>query len=182
MPSRATCSALNNVEYLRYFTAPVSGKGSQATYIRQQTYLRALSTFPEISIHLGSFLTSTKTRQLVPPLADGTTHVKIVHTEEKGSDVNLATYLVHDAWRNLFDVALIYSQDTDLLEPLRIVKDELGRFVEVVVLDGRQPGKLAATGSYQHHLTPSRLAAAQLPDVLSVGRRGKTVQRPVEWL
>lgn len=120
-------------------------------------------------------------QDLVQPLADGTTHVKVWNTEEKGSDVNLATYLVHDAWRGLYDVAVVLSQDTDLCEPLRIVRDEVSKPVGLVWLDSTQPGKLGAAASFVRHVTPSRLAAAQFAPVL-VGRNGKPIKRPAEWI
>jgi hypothetical protein len=107
--------------------------------------------------------------------------VQIYNTEEKGSDVNLATYLIHDAWRNLFDVAVVLSQDTDLVEPVRIVRDEIKKDIGVVCLDGAKPGKLAAHGSFIRHITLSRLAAAQFPETIQFGKKGKSVTRPVEW-
>lgn len=115
------------------------------------------------------------------PAARGPTHVEIYNTEEKGSDVNLATYLIHDAWRDLFDVGVVLSQDTDLVEPVRIVRDEIKKAIGVVCLDGLAPGKLATYGSFVRHITHSRLAAAQFPDTIPFGKRGKTVTRPVEW-
>jgi len=169
------------LEKVRYFTAPVSGKQDRNTYARQQKYLNALRANPKVEIHLGSFLASIKYRQLEVPLTDGTTHVRVHHMEEKGSDVNLASYLIHDAWAGRFDVALVYSQDTDLLEPIRIVKEELHKPVGIVVLDGRKPGKLAQTASFQRHLTPGRLAASQLPSSVSFGNKGKTADCPAEW-
>ena len=171
----------STIEGIRYFTAPVSGKEDRETAIRQQRYLLALGTLPKLTVHLGNFLTSVKVRQLETPLPDGTTHVRVLHTEEKGADVNLATHLVNDAWEDRFDVALIFSQDTDLLEPVRLVQDKLGKKLGVVVLDGQGPGKLAAAGGFRKHLTHSRLAAAQLPPVVSFGRKGKMVHQPEEW-
>ena len=157
----------NSVDGIRYFTAPVSGKGDPDAPNRQQLYLRALSTIPNLSIHLGSFLTTRKVRPLAHPEAGGPTHVEIVNSEEKGSDVNLATYLVHDACRNLFDVALVLSQDTDLLEPVRIVRYDYRKPVGVVVLDGKEPGRLAKSASFKRDITPGRLRArscrTQLP-------------------
>ena len=137
--------------------------------------------FPSVSIHQGSFLTQPKMRPLVYASPEGPTHVEIWNTEEKGSDVNLATYLIHDAWRDLFDVALVFSQDTDLIEPVRIVRDEIRKPIGIVVLDGKAPGKLCSFGTFVRHITPTRPAAAQFPDQLSVGTRGKTVRRPLEW-
>jgi NYN domain len=171
----------NDIVCIRYFTAPVSGKLDPGQPIRQQRYFQALQTLPCISIHQGNFLTKSKVRPLVHPAPGGPTHVLVWNSEEKGSDVNLATYLIHDAWRGLFDVALVLSQDTDLIEPVRIVRDEIKKPVGVVVLDGKAPGQLASYGSFVRHITHSRLAAAQFPDSMSFGRKGKSVQRPVEW-
>lgn len=44
--------------------------------------------------------------------------------EEKGSDVNLAVHLLNDAWKDLFDVGVVVSNDTDLVTPIRMVTVE----------------------------------------------------------
>ena len=49
--------------------------------------------------------------------------------EEKGSNVNLATHMVNDAWKNLYDVALIISNDSDLVEAIHIVKSERSKVI-----------------------------------------------------
>jgi hypothetical protein len=46
-------------------------------------------------------------------------------TEEKGSDVNLGVHLVRDAFKGHFDLAAVFTNDTDLVEPVRIVTQEL---------------------------------------------------------
>jgi hypothetical protein len=40
--------------------------------------------------------------------------------------VNLGVHLVRDAFRRAFDVAAVLTNDTDLVEPMRIVTRELG--------------------------------------------------------
>jgi hypothetical protein len=40
--------------------------------------------------------------------------VEVIKTEEKGSDVNLITHLVADAFHNRFSVAVVMSNDSDL--------------------------------------------------------------------
>jgi len=77
-----------DIHRIRYFTALVSGRPSdpQAPQ-RQQIYLRALSTLPRVTIHLGRFMAKTKQR----PLVNGTGYVWVHDTEEKGSDVNIAS-------------------------------------------------------------------------------------------
>jgi hypothetical protein len=54
--------------------------------------------------------------------ADGSGKVKVLKTEEKGSDVNLASYLLIDAYRSDRDVAVIVSNDFDLLFPIEHIK------------------------------------------------------------
>ncbi len=87
----------HEITLIRCFTAPVSGKRDPMQPIRQQRYLQALSSLPSISFHLGNFLTMRKIRPLADPLPSGPTYVTILDSEEKGSDVNLATFLIHDA-------------------------------------------------------------------------------------
>ena len=48
-------------------------------------------------------------------------HVKVSTMEEKGSDVNLACHLLNDSWKNLFDLALVMSNDSDLVESIKMV-------------------------------------------------------------
>jgi hypothetical protein len=43
--------------------------------------------------------------------------------------VNLASHLVRDALTNVFDVAVVLTNDTDLIEPIRIVREEAGKIV-----------------------------------------------------
>jgi hypothetical protein len=66
-----------------------------------------LRVIPNLSIHLGSFL-SKKAWMM---RADGGGKVKVLKTEEKGSDVNLASYLLIDAYCSDCDVAVIVSND-----------------------------------------------------------------------
>ncbi len=54
------------------------------------------------------------------------TYVKVIKTEEKGSDVNMATHLLRDGFRNEYQAAVMITNDSDLLEPVRIVRQELG--------------------------------------------------------
>ncbi|MBN1628298.1 MAG: NYN domain-containing protein [Thermoleophilia bacterium] len=53
--------------------------------------------------------------------------VEVLITEEKGSDVNLATYLLLDAFDDALDTAVVVSDDSHLLEPITLVKERLKR-------------------------------------------------------
>ncbi len=58
--------------------------------------------------------------------------VEVIKTEEKGSDVNLAVHLIHDAYQNRYESAVIVSGDSDLVTAVQIVKNELGKPVGVL--------------------------------------------------
>lgn len=97
-----SCSFLTNqVQRIKYFTAHVNARPNNPDQpIRQQPYLRALRTIPNLEVILGHFLVS-RCRMLEagsPPHAPR--YVEVVKTEEKGSDVNIATHMLWDGFRN----------------------------------------------------------------------------------
>ena len=98
--------------------------------------------------------------------------------EEKGSDVNLAAHLLNDAWKDLFEAAVVISNDTDLVLPIRMVTQERRKPV-FVVCPGRWQiaPQLRRAASHVRHIRPSMLRAAQLPDTLP----GTTVSKPADW-
>lgn len=183
---RALAEALldpdDEVNTLRYFTARVSSRAVDPDAPRrQQLYLSALQTIPNCRVHYGRFLSKNKWRPIAHPTWEPHVCVEIMNTEEKGSDVNLATHLLNDAWRGRFEAALILSQDTDLCEAMRIVRDDLRKTVGLVWLDGREPGaRLRRVSSFVRHVTPARLAAAQFADEL-MGRNGHVIRKPEAW-
>ena len=118
-----------------------------------------------------------KRRKAVRPLPDAV--VAEVHTlEEKGSDVNLAAHLLNDAWKNAFDVAAVISNDTDLVEPIRMVSVELGKTVHVVC-PGRWEAapQLRNVATHVRHIRRAMLQAAQFPDQVP----GTTITKPPLW-
>jgi hypothetical protein len=169
----------DTVDLLRYFTARVSARaGDTDAPRRQQIFLSATATLPNVTSHYGRFLPKTNKR----PLASNPRQfVEILDTEEKGSDVNLAVNLVNDGWHGRYEIALVLSQDTDLIEPIRIVSHELRLPVGLIWLDGGQPNKnLAAAASFVRHLRHADLAAAQFPDPV-IRADGSVIHKPVGW-
>jgi hypothetical protein len=57
----------NKIVKVRYFTARVSGRLDANAPKRQQLYLHALESVPEIHIHYGTFLEKPKYAGLVKP-------------------------------------------------------------------------------------------------------------------
>lgn len=105
---------------IRYFTALVKGRANNPQQRqRQDIYIRALQTIPNLTVHLGSFQSKPKNMPRYDKLPK-IKLVKVMKTEEKGSDVNLATYLLLDAFHNDYDSAMVVSNDSDLKEPIRV--------------------------------------------------------------
>ncbi len=98
--------------------------------------------------------------------------------EEKGSDVNLAAHLLNDAWKNVFDVAAVISNDTDLIAPIQMVTIERQK-TDFVICPGRWGAspKLVAVASHVRHIRKAMLTVAQFPDPMP----GTTINKPASW-
>jgi uncharacterized LabA/DUF88 family protein len=166
---------------IRYFTANVRSLPEDPDApVRQQAYLRALKTLPLVTVHLGFFMMKQTWARLVTPLSDGTRTVKVHKTEEKGSDVNLATYLLLDGFRNEYDVAAIVTNDSDLVEPVRIVRDELKKPIILIGPDPKRSSReLAAVATKTKPIREGALRSSQFPNPMTddVG----TFHKPVSW-
>jgi uncharacterized LabA/DUF88 family protein len=170
----------DHVTDIRYFTALVSARpGDPQQPQRQQTYLRALRTQPSVSLHYGHFLTHPVRMPLANPRPGGPRIAEVIKTEEKGSDVNLASHLLLDAFRGDCDVAVVISNDSDLRVPVRIAEQQLGVKVGIVNPHPPKSRSRVLTGTFFKQLRPSVLGACQLPTVMtdSAGQ----FRKPASW-
>lgn len=129
------CSLLlpkNDIQQIRYFTAPVTARPSDPDQaVRQQIYFRALKTLPNFDIILGHFLTK-ETDMPSAPITTPVSMVRVMKTEEKGSDVNLGSHLLRDGFQNRFDVAVVITNDSDLTTPIQMVRADLAKIVGII--------------------------------------------------
>jgi hypothetical protein len=177
------------VERVNYYTAHISGRVDPSAPRRQHAYLRAIATLPRVAIHYGNFLITQKWAGLVQPpafrppitLAPGATPqvAYVWKTEEKGSDVNLGVHLVRDAFRGVFEHAAVLTNDTDLVEPIRIVTEELGLPVTLLTPIAKPATSLAKVASSIRHIQ-SYIGPCQLPDQIPLPGK-KPISKPVEW-
>lgn len=190
--ARSVLRPENEVVAVKYYTARVSGRIDPAAPARQQIYFDALSTVPEISLHMGNFLSSKKFAGLVHPpsfrphLQESLPQpwpvvVRVHKTEEKGSDVNLASHLLLDGFRNAYDVAAVISNDTDLVEPIRIATQELGKIVGVLSPVHNPAPQLRAVAKFLRYIRVSDLTSSQFPDSVPL-TDGSSVCRPASWV
>ena len=112
-PRFATCS-------LRSTTTPVLRGPEQNTVPVARPRKAEPCSGPQALHFYGYFLTSVVQMPLVKPQSGGPTLVPVIKTEEKGSDVNLACHLVADAFEKKCTAAFVISNDSDLLEPIRL--------------------------------------------------------------
>jgi hypothetical protein len=169
----------DTVEHVRYFSAPVSGKVDPGCPIRQEVYLRALRAQPRMSGHMGRFRSHPVDMPLAVPVAGTPRTVTVIKTEEKGSDVNLATYLLIDGMDHLYDIALVISNDSDLVEPIAVANHRFGP-VHVIRPNRHYNGQLAAAAASYAGIPGGLISACQLPDTVRLSN-GKTVSRPAGW-
>ena len=107
--------------------------------------------------------------------------MKVFKSEEKGSDVNLASYLLLDAFRSEADTFVVLSNDTDLVEPLRIVKHELGKRTGALYPHRKSSGALrTADPDFFRVLKASDIEASQFPDSVQLPD-GSRVSKPQGW-
>jgi hypothetical protein len=176
----AFCSNLlptNQINQIRYFTAAVVPRPNDPSQgQRQQTYLRALRTLPNISIIMGHFLTN----RVWLMKADKSGKVEVLKTEEKGSNVNLASYILTDAYESRYDVAVIISNDSDLAYPIEYVKQRMGKIIGIINPHGKKPSyQLKSIANFYKTIRPSVLASCQFPETLTDANG--TFHRPPEW-
>ncbi len=182
-----------NITQIRYYTALVNAEQDADSPVRQQTYLRALQTIPNLSIHFGMFLPSKVWQPLVFPLStipastppsiirkkSGTQLAYVKKMEEKGSDVNIATHMLLDCFRNAFDQAIVISNDSDLTEPIRVICQEFKCKVGVFNPGVRFSSILKRTATFYTKIEEAHLQKSLFPQTFldSAG----TITKPSTW-
>lgn len=153
-------AANNDILKIKYFTSLVKSRPHDPDQgVRQQSFLRALRTLPNFDIICGHFLS----HEVSMPLANGNGYVKVIKTEEKKSDVNIAVHMLHDAYKNLYDLAVLVSNDSDLVEPLRIITGEMGKKVGILNPQKKPSRELGKYALFQKQIRAGALAACQFP-------------------
>lgn len=169
---------------IRYFTANIKSLPNDlAQAQRQQTYLRALESDPKIVIHKGQFRSDIKLMPVVPWEFDENGNpvtVKVRKRKEKGSDVNLATYLLLDAFMNRAEAYFVLSNDSDFVEPIKVIKEKLRCNVGLILPTENSSKKLKLIAEPSiHYLRKTALLSAQFPDVVFDSKGA--IMKPLAW-
>ena len=164
---------------IKYFTALVSDTPQDPTKsIRQETFLRALKAYiPELEVYLGHFLSHER----IAPLANPSPYkrsAKVIRTEEKGSDVNMAVHLLNDAWLDRYDCGVIVSNDSDLAEAMSLIKLQQQKLLGLITPNkGKTSKELRIHADFVRHVRPGAFQSSQLPDPIP----GTSIYKPTRW-
>jgi hypothetical protein len=82
-------------------------------------------------------------------------------------------------WLDLYDTAVVISNDSDLAEPIRIVTREIGKKVGILCPAKHPVYELYEVASFYKPIRRSVLAASQFPEILE-DRRG-IFRKPPSW-
>lgn len=176
----------HSIQQIHYCTARIKARPNDPDGPnRQDAYLRALQTIPGLTIHYGQFQASkTRMRMVNPPPPPAAQTVEVHKTEEKGSDVNVGTLMLVDAYENNCEVAVLVSNDSDLAMPLEVVAQRLNRPVVLVNPYDDNPNnklrKQLGPAPSIRRIRHGLLAASQFPDPVAVSA-GKTLHKPTSW-
>ncbi len=168
----------DTINRIRYFTALVEPRRQNPDQLnRQKTFIRALLTIPNLSVHYGHFLSHIVTMHLAPPQSG---FAKVIKTEEKGSDVNLATLLLADGFRDDYEVAIVITNDSDLAKPIQIVREELNKPVGVLSPHQQSPSvTLRKTATFFKSIREATLRKCQFAATLEDDHG--TFSKPSTW-
>ncbi|MBY3094911.1 NYN domain-containing protein [Rhizobium laguerreae] len=188
----------NTVEKIYYFTAKVDARQEDPDQpIRQLAFLNALASLPRVEVHLGNFMSSVVAQPVVdtnptggvlrvggkPVLkrdpAGNVILERVLKSEEKGSDVNLASYLLKDAYQGACECAVIISNDSDLLTPIRMAKNDGGLVIGLVPPRPKGSVELKTLADFKIDPRIHVLASSQFPDPLPTP--SGLIHKPANW-
>lgn len=110
----------DDIREIKYFSAKI--KSPKDKVERQKIYWKALSSTPLVKIIEGNYLESYPTMPLyLNPLEK----VKVIKQEEKGTDVNIASHMLIDAFHDKCDVLVLITNDSDLCFPITYIQNTL---------------------------------------------------------
>ena len=168
---------------IKYFTARISSgdsntptpirKKMEAKRRRQNCYLEALQTCQKIEIFEGHYLPKVvnchKCGSFWP------------HPEEKMTDVNIATQMLTDAFKNEFDTALVVSGDSDIVPPITVILKEFKKKRIIAVFPPERVSvklKHATTGYLS--ISEAKLRKSMFPNEIKKPD-GYILKRPRRW-
>lgn len=155
----------------KYFTSIV--KFPDSKHKRQNTYLEALKTLPNLEIFYGHFLSHEKECPYC--------HQVFHQTGEKMTDVNIAVQILIDATKDRFDNALLVTADSDLVDVIRQVKKVFSKKITIALPPARNSKYLKQVANGYIHIGRTEIFKSLLPDEVTKPD-GYVLKKPSSWI
>ena len=172
----------NHINRIRYFTAHVTARPNDPQRRAAANLSSSLADHSAPDDPPRQLPGKATRMPLHPPPATGPKTVQVMKSEEKGSDVNIATYLLVDAFDDDYEAAVVVSNDSDLAEPIRLVRQKFRK--KVVILHPCRPGRsrsfeLRKVATKSLNVDASLLGACQFSPTLTDANG--TIHKPAKW-
>jgi len=169
--SRKFLKPEQKLNYVKYFTSRISLPPDKAK--RQNDYIEALETLPDIKIYFGKF-------QKNDVKCTKCGHV-MYKPSEKMTDVNIAVELLADAFQDSFDVAILISADSDLTGPIKYIRKLFPQKQVIVAFPpSRFSYEMKNIANASFSIGRKKLAECVLPDEVHKSD-GYILKRPANW-
>ena len=157
--------------FTKYFTARITGAPQKER--RQSTYIEALETLSKFRVFYGEY----KTNPRECPRCGCENEVP----NEKATDVNIAVEMLKDAYQDEFDVALLISADSDLVPPVKTVRELFpGKRVVVACPPDRYSADLTQSASNSLVIGRNKIAKSLFPQRIKKAD-GYILRCPPSW-
>jgi uncharacterized LabA/DUF88 family protein len=157
--------------HTKYFTSRISKPLSKQQ--RQSVFIDALNSLTEFSIFYGRYQAQIRTCEN----CGFTTFI----SNEKKTDVNIATELLVDAFQNTFDTAIVVSADADLTAPIVAIRRLFPeKSVVVAFPPKRNSYELRTVATTHYFIGEHNLRDNLLPDEIKTPT-GFILKRPDKW-
>jgi uncharacterized LabA/DUF88 family protein len=104
----------------------------------------------------------------------------LVH-EEKETDVNIAIYLINEAYKDTFDTAMLVTNDTDLVPAIKMLKKiRPKKKIGVLFPLGRSSAELKQACDFAKYTKKRHLSQSQFPDPITLPS-GYKFSKPPIW-
>lgn len=155
---------------VKYFTSMVSNDSPKE--MRQRKYISALE-----SVGVRIFRGKYEQKQVYCNNCSNTWW----RTNEKMTDVNIATQLIMDAVENKFDVAILISGDSDLVPAISIVNEKYSpKYVTVFFPPGRENISVKNVASGSFIIGRKKIKDHQFPEMNKL-ENGYKISKPDTW-
>ena len=155
----------------KYFTARINGPSDKQK--RQSTYIEAIAGLPDTDIYYGKY-------QLNPQVCRNCKFQSMVPSE-KMTDVNIAVHMLVDAYQNNCDTLFLISADSDLIGPIKAIRELFPQKRIVIAFPPHRFSKELAKDAHGYFVIGhKKFAQSLLPETITKSD-GFVLRCPEKW-